>query len=409
MMVTQPRIIRSTIVAMLAASLLGQAASAQEIGRFARTIKPYAQIAYTFDSNLLRLTGEEEAIELLGDPQLDDSYATYEFGIDALWERGANEFQIVGYGFSNVYNHFSGLDYAGGNVLAQWAWETALWDGDVGYRYSRNLRDFANFPVRPRKDIRTRNAVFGDIGRRIGQSAKLTFRVEAAEIFYSDQNSLDQNRIEYGAALDFFSRSGNSVGLDAEFVDGTFDLNPNNDYELVNVGPTVNWEATGKSKLKAKAGYTNRTHNNSPERDFDGFTFDIQADWQFGGNSKTNVAVYREVSNLGDEIANFAVIYGVRIEPRWQVSARTAVRVQFIYEDRNFQGSPFEGGDPVPVPPLPDEDRVDKVTTGGAWLEWTTEGAWTFGLGVKGEDRSSSNDDFDYDFVALDGHVRFGF
>jgi hypothetical protein len=215
-------------LALLLAAALGSTTLAQaqeELGRFARTIKPYALIGYTYDSNLIRLSGEDAALILLGDDSLSDSYATYEFGIDTLWERGANQLELSGRAFSNVYNRFSGIDYAGGNALAQWSWDTSVWNGKLGYRYNRSLRDFAN-QVIPRKDIRSSNAFLGELGRRFGQRTAVTLRAEVADIFYLDNRFLDQERILAGVSVDVYSRAGNSYGVDAEFIDGTFDRNP---------------------------------------------------------------------------------------------------------------------------------------------------------------------------------------
>ena len=401
MTVTQRRI--SLAVPLAAALLLADQASAQveEVGRFARTIKPYAQIAYTYDSNLIRLPGEEEALILLGDEALSDTFATYEFGIDATWERGVNTFELSGKGYSNVYNRFSGIDYAGGNALAEWAWDTGLWNGLLRYRYNRGLRDFAN-QVIPRKDLRTRNAFVGQLGRRLGQNMGLTFRAEVADIFYTENRFLDQERILGGVAFDWYSRAGNSIGFDVELIDGAFDNNPLNDYTQIDAGPTMRWVISGKTRINAKVGYSSREHAQSPERDFDGFTGRVDVDWRTGGDSKALFSVFREISNLSDEIANFAIIHGVSIEPTWQISTRTALRLQLAYEDRDFQG---DDGVIIPQP----DDRRDKVASGGIWVEWTTEGAWTFSLGAYGEDRSSNRDFANYDFLAAEGFVRFGF
>jgi hypothetical protein len=43
------------------------------------------------------------------------------------------------------------------------------------------------------------------------------------------------------------------------------------------------------------------------------------------------------------------------------------------------------------------------------WVDWITEGAWTFSLGLRAEDRTSNRDFANYDFMAAEGTVRFGF
>jgi len=392
----------TTIVLACLIALTGPAHGAGVKG-LVKTIKPYALFGYTYDSNLLRLSGEEEALALLGITELSDQYATYELGMDSSFESSGHQFVLNGRIYSKIYSRFSGTDHAGGNVLASWAWSSGdRWDTKLGYRYNRNLRDFANQLV-PRKDIRTRNAIFGEIGRRFGQRNKLTAKVNVADIFFLDNRFLDHERVAATLSYNYFVRSGNSVGFDAQFADATFQNNSSADYEDVTAGPTLHWVMSGKSQFDGFIGYTVRKYGNSPERDYDGFTGRFSMDWQGAQDSKVKFAVYQELSNLGDEVANYAIVNGISVEPTWQISPRAGLRFLLSYEDRDFRGEPNLI---LPIPLL--EQRRDKVATGGIWFEWQSRTAWTFSLGVRAEDRSSNRILNDYDFQIVEGQVRFG-
>ena len=395
---------KSVLTAMLASLLLlaGPVQSAGVKG-LVKTIKPYALFGYTYDSNLLRLSGDEEALALLGITDLSDQIATYEFGIETLFETGVHEFELTGQIYQKVYRRFSGTDHAGGNALASWGWSGGdRWNTKLGYRYNRNLRDFANQVV-PRKDIRTRNSLFGEIGRRFGQRNKLTLRANAADIYFLDNFFLDHERLAVTLSYDYFVRSGNSIGLDAIFSDATFENNSSADYQDITAGPTLHWVMSGKSRLDGYVAYTQREYENSPSRDYDGFTGRFSIDWQGGQDSKVKFSVYRELSNLGDEISNYAIVDGISIEPTWQISPRAGLRFLLSYEDRDFQGEPNL------LPPVPLlEQRRDKVATGGLWFEWKSRTAWTFSLGVRAEDRSSNRVLNEYEFQAVEGQIQFG-
>lgn len=97
------------------------------------------------------------------------------------------------------------------------------------------------------------------------------------------------------------------------------------------------------------------------------------------------VAIWRELSNLGDEIADFALIHGISVEPRWELSEALALRLFASYEDRDFEGI---GGD---------SNRQDDVVTGGVFADWTITPNISVSVGYNAQTRSSTRIYQDYD------------
>jgi hypothetical protein len=101
-------------------------------------------------------------------------------------------------------------------------------------------------------------------------------------------------------------------------------------------------------------------------------------------------SVYRDLSNLADESAEYAVIDGIRLAPTWTwKEGLFDLRLLAGYEDRNFK---------VTEDAL---DRKDEVVMGGLFLDWNVRRSITVTLGVDGEQRASSRVLQDYDFLRV--------
>jgi hypothetical protein len=104
------------------------------------------------------------------------------------------------------------------------------------------------------------------------------------------------------------------------------------------------------------------------------------------------VVLYRDLSNLGDEVLDFAEITGLEVEPRWQVREGLDVRLMVGYEKRDFNPDPeaeLIGLDP---------DRDDDVFTGGAYLDWQFMRVFKLSVGADMEKRDSTRELQDFDF-----------
>jgi len=103
------------------------------------------------------------------------------------------------------------------------------------------------------------------------------------------------------------------------------------------------------------------------------------------------------LSNLGDEIAEYAVVDGVSIEPIWYLTEKVNLRVEASYENRNFQVDPFKS------------DRQDDVGAAGAFVDWEIARNIKLSAGIDSERRSSTRALQDYDFnrfqIQVIGHL----
>ena len=204
-----------------------------------------------------------------------------------------------------------------------------------------------------------------------------------------------------GTSLKFVSGSGNTVGLDAELVQGDYDENPSADFDEYTVGPTVEWRLTERTAIEAMAGYSGRQYDDPERDDYDGATGRVVLRYNEGARTRFRAALYRELSNLGDEVAEFAIVDGLRFEPAWQLRENLDLRVVAAVERRDFKRDPDSDFDPLP---LAGHRRDDVYTTGG-YLDWKLRRSLTLSIGADIQRRDSTRELRDYDFQRVEMRI----
>jgi hypothetical protein len=354
-----------------------------------KAIGPYVSVKYLHDSNLFRLPDE-----LSPSDGRSDQYSTITGGIDSSIKYSQQELVLKGYVYRNSYSTYDYLDYTGGNGLAQWNWSGGKkLSGELGYKYDRRLRSFENQIIpNPEQDLRTEKKVLAGVDIKFLRNWVLNLRGSLADIDFSTSDSLNLDRNVAGAAINYISRAGNEVGFDAEITSGNYDTDTLRNFDELDIGPTFDWKVTEKTKLRGKVGYSRRDNNDISRLDYDDFTGDITLVRKGAKGDKLTAKAWRKLSNLSDEIANFALIQGVSVEPKWQLSSNIALGFLIGYEHRDFQGVGL-------VPALPDLDsRVDKLYTGNISVDWKLTKIFNLSFGLNAEKRSSNRDLQDYDY-----------
>jgi hypothetical protein len=377
------------VAGMVSSCCLPALSSADELpaadawARLVDVANPYASIGYAYDSNVFRLDDDIPTPD-----GRSDQYATTSVGFDSDVRVSQQRYELSGELRHNWYNTYDELDYTGGKATAIWHWSAGdSATGRIGYRYRRSLRDFAN-QLRPDKikDLRSENSFLAEADIDLPGTWRLGARGDVADISYSETKSLDLVRTTGGVGLSYVFSAGSVVGLDAEFINGDYDTNPAADFDEYTVGPTVDWRISERSQLEAKIGYTSRDQNDPGRTDHDDITGNVTLRMTDTGRRKLTAMVWREFSNLSDEIAEFAIINGISVEPSWKLSNGLDLRVLASYENRDF---PVAGTL---------ADRTDDVYTAGASADWPISRNVKLSVSVDLQRRSSTRALQDYDY-----------
>ena len=331
-----------------------------------------------------------------------DLYYTVEAGFDTEFALSRQRFLIGGRINRYEFARFDQFDYTGGDAHANWHWVFGnLWEGEVGYTFSRKLRNFINQNV-PIRDVGEWNNVFASANRWLTTRWRLGAQANWKDISFSSTDRLKKTVVGFGANLDYISRKGNSLGIDAAYALTRFDIGNDRNFYDVSIGPSADWHLTKKTRLKANVGFKARIHDVLSERDFDGIVGRIKAIWKATAKTTLRATAWRDISQLGDEIANFAVIDGVSLDITWNIAAKTSLRSLASFERRNFQGNVIGDISPTLV------DRVDKLTSVGVWLDWNARRNILFSLGFSAGNRDSTRVLRQYDFQYLQARFSIG-
>jgi hypothetical protein len=364
---------------------------------FLRVLKPYLIAGYSHDSNFFKLSEE------ISPPDgRADQYSTVGAGFDSEFGRSRQKFRFAGNLYQNSYQTYDENDFTGGHADAVWNWTggKAL-TGNLGYLYDRKLRSFANQLV-PRRDLRTENKIFADADLLFARNWVLGLTGKYSVIDFSATEALNLDRTTGGVSIDYRTRSNNSIGLAGEYINGDYGNSPIRDFNEFFLGPKLEWNFTGKSKLRAKAGYSKRENDDPSRMDYDDFTGRITWILKGAPGNRFTAEIWRELSNLSDEIANFALVQGASVEPRWRITSKLDLRFRLLYEDRDFQGE--MGDNPAGL-----SSRTDKIYSGGIWADWRFVRYLGLSLGFTADSRSSNREFQDYDDRIVQLLLKAGF
>ncbi len=342
-----------------------------------KSLHPYASAAMTYDTNLLRVSGISE---LPFGTKKSDSYSTLAAGFDSDFKISRQDFLFDGEVYRINYQRFDEFNHTGGAAHALWKWARGdLWAGELGYTFNRTMASFANQTI-PKNEIRTENMVHGEAGRWLTDKLRLNVGGGLQTTNFSEDETLDRERHIGGVEIEYLTHSGNFLGFETKGSTGTFKNDAIRDYRELHVGPTAKWQLTGKTSLRAKAGYTRRDHDNVSQEDYAGFIGRLSADWKASPGFKIDASLWREISSLGDQINNYALIHGIRIEPTLQIASKTSLRLFTDYQDHDYKNAA----------PSTDPQRQDKLYGAGLWVDWNLYQNVSTSLGYNAEKRTST-------------------
>jgi len=199
------------------------------------------------------------------------------------------------------YDTFDELDHTGGNAVADWRWELGnLWSGSLAYTYERELASFDQFLTRE-KDIRTTHRGNFEAGYQIHPDWRLVGGLSISDVSYQERERLDRETDGGLLEVQYRNTRRTRIGLRARIKNTDLkneqDVNGiliDNDYDETEISGVFYWEATGKSSLEARLGYTDLNYNELDERDYKGSTGRLTHKWLLTGKTRLDTSVWRE-------------------------------------------------------------------------------------------------------------------
>lgn len=348
---------RRTLVgqALLAAGLCACAsANADPFGPF----HPYVGAGISYDANLLGLSSDAQAEQILGTTSKGDWSHFEQVGVALDDQIGLQH--ITG----NVnetradYDRFTGLDYNALTATGAWNWAVGTHVGGVlSAGYSQSLAPYT-FLHTPDLNLRTqKNAEFNmfwlfhpswriDAGLT-GVQTNYNLPIEAAN---------DRNEYRASVGLDYLQADSNTTGIQLVQTRGYFQFPQSygiydiiNNYSQNEVDAKLDWHLTGKTRLQFVGGWVNRKYDILTDQNYRGINARAILDWSITGKTSLNVQAFHEIGAIDNLTTAYSINRGLLVAPTWNVTDKLrwdwtlqTMQMQFAQTASLF-GTPTDG------------------------------------------------------------------
>lgn len=312
-----------------------------------QVLRPFLGLSESYDSNVLGLSGPDDALAETGTRSTSDTSRTTTAGL--IFARPVGR-QVLSANVSANRTRFDRLwqlDYNGSNVSADWAWRVGNnWDGNVGYTRALSLAPFTDFHALERNtNTISRRYVSG--GWRFHPDWRVRGSVARYDIDYSlqAQSRSDRNEDQAELGIDYTTAAANTAGLQWRRANGRMPnqlIGPEgqrNEYRQDQVEFKTNWQFSGKTRLDFVGGYVARTHNDDADRDFHGYNGRATLFVSVTPSMLVSGAVWRETGIFDDLSTEYSTNRGVSLSARWLAYDKVTVEGVVRREHRDFTRS----------------------------------------------------------------------
>jgi len=318
-------------------------------------------------------------------------------------------FQLDVTAVDNRYDTNSALNFTALNYRAAWLWQlTPNISGIISADRQQTLNSFSDFRDNTNQ-LNTGRSIATNQSRRFNVDALIGggWHILGGLSDLSSQNSQTfnavgnfvQDGIEFG--VKYAAPSDNAITLMHRESRGNFqgrnaDVPAQLDtgYNQSETEAILDWQLTGNSVINAHLGYIDREHDHFSSRDFDGVKGRLAYNWTPTDKLHINTSISRNLYSYQQNINSYYVDDTFSIEPTWQITAKTKMRLHYDYSKRDYFGAI------VPIA----ENRKDDVQTFLVSAEWQALRTLTVIGTLQHETRSSNatlanglNGPLDYD------------
>lgn len=318
-------------------------------------LRPYASLSAVHESNLFRLTDDDEAQRVLGTRDRREDWRRLEAGLSAAVPVSLQVFDgrlSVG---RTMYSRFPTLNYSDYHGNLGWKWRVGdLLLGTLGYSDGRTLSSFSQSQVNIRNLHRDRKADF-DLTYLISPVLRARAGLNRLGISNSDvsQQGLDTVQYTWAAGVDYVSRANNIVGSQLRVLDGHYPSRAlvagnsvNYDFRQMDAGFSSKWALTIDTVLDGSVGYTRRANSELAVRDFEGPTGRLNAKWRVTEATSLAASGWRTIGSYEDQTSSYVVNQGASGTATWAPLIALTLQGELKQERLRFDGDPHFSAQP---------------------------------------------------------------
>ena len=277
-----------------------------------------------------------------------------------LGVRFEREFSLQRFsGYLNIapvkYLNYSSYDYVGWAGGAIWDWELGRpFFGRFSATYDRTQSSFDAVGA-AQNNLQTTILLRALAGFRLTQAWSLIGAVDhrTFENSAAAQKPADSTRtgIEAGTRyapgnaleLDFVYRRESAELPNRQVFDSAGNLLPgaiDNAFSQDAALTRLSYRPTDTSRITGNIGFTRRSYDNIPQRDFSGITGGLEFEWPLSGAVVMRAAVFRTLDSADLLTASYADVRGIALRPTWALTGRVSIDGLLLFDTRSYEGDP---------------------------------------------------------------------
>jgi len=374
-------------------------------------IKPYVAATATYDDNLFRVSGADEAQAVLGTDVMSDTVRRADVGIDADWKISRQHLLLALNLNRSRFNRFNFLDNNGNSRKLAWDWTIGSHlGGEMSASESKSISGFTEVQNPVRNERSSKNKLIG-----INWDFHPRWQLHAQREEFEYENSLasyrssDKEEVAHDAAIQYTTPSGNRMRLSAREVASEYPERDvfsaivfGNSNRQLDKALNVAWQLDGKTRVNGRLARIERKYEELSQRNVKTWAGRLGADWQPAGKTTLSVSAVRDIYAVEDIAATYVRSDALSVSPAWAATAKLMIQARASYEKRSYQGDPgfLLGAAP---------QRVDKLKTAILTVSYALHDKVRMQMSWQKESRDSSIANGGYLAGTLSANVRIDF
>jgi exopolysaccharide biosynthesis operon protein EpsL len=312
------------------------------------SIHPYMGVSESYDGNLLGISNNAEAKQILGSTNTGDWSHVEQVGISFDDQIGLQHITADVNASKGQYDRFTPLDYSAKSAQGDWNWSLGTHlNGNLGASYVESLAPYT-FVHELSVNLRTQKAANADATWLFHPSWRVVGGMSATQTHYDLLAEQAEDRSEYRAnvGVDYVQANDSSTGVQLVQIRGYFPypqfygpIGIINNYVQDELDAKIDWHFSGKSRLQFVGGWVERKHEVLTEQNYRGVNARAILDWNLTGKTSLNAAVWHEIGAVDNLTTVYSVNHGVSLAPTWSVTDKLRADLQLKIEQRAFAQS----------------------------------------------------------------------
>ena len=306
------------------------------------------------------------------------------------------------------FQEFRELDHLAYSALADWRWEIGNdLSGSIAFGRERRLADLSETRSTARRLV-TATRVAASGGYLVTPRLRLRTGIAAAQAERTAAAFAETRATSVVAAAEYVSPLRNTLGVEVRGTDGDAPQDEevgaqliNNDYREREVALVATYAPGAQLRFDGRLGRTTRRYGDLPERDFEGSTWRVGAEWLLGNKTSLALALYKEPRSVIDIGASHVVAEGVSFGPSWAATNKLVFALRLLREQRAFEGDPAL----FLVPGTRQRDERTRAVRFG--IGWEPQRHWEASFAIDRGERESNIDGRDYQYSALSANLAW--